>query len=75
MEDTLKTVMCLCQQRWTKLEDEMFIITSLMDELEQLESEEKSGTSTSVYMILKKKLDLYNDEQRFLDSILAVIRK
>lgn len=59
------------RNRWSKLEDRIYQITCMLDELEDVgrESEEISIKTTSVYMVLEKEIQTAIQEQKFIESL------
>jgi hypothetical protein len=62
------------QRRWEQLENRLYQLTAILDDLEELEEEnnEIDVKSTIAYMLFKKELELLNEEQSFIEFSLKV---
>lgn len=59
------------RNRWATLEDKSYQLTTMLDELEEIE-EENEGVcikTTTAYISLQKELQLIVNEQRFIESL------
>jgi DNA repair exonuclease SbcCD ATPase subunit len=59
------------RSKWSELEDRCYQITTMLDELEDIEREceEISIKKTAAYMVLQKELQMLNKAQIFIESL------
>jgi hypothetical protein len=56
-------------RKWSESEERSYQITSMLDELEEIENEDICIKTTSAYMVLQKELQMLNKEQLFIESL------
>jgi hypothetical protein len=70
MDEKLK---CRIQDRWAKLENRLYQLTAILDDLEEIEEQYPDTIdvkSKTAYILLEQEMQLLMDQQKFIESLL-----